>query len=92
MKMVRHLAHLAWSSDKSPDRFLAYSSDPNLFNAEIALQFVATVLRHREYELFCQAVDWFKTKVGAQLFALVKKAAAEDSFDFTQVKDRYVFS
>ncbi|KAK0724019.1 hypothetical protein B0T21DRAFT_395412 [Apiosordaria backusii] len=85
MKIVRHLAQFAWS-DKSLDRY-TYYSEPLVFNEEIALHFVATVLEHREYELFCQAMDWFKSKLGTPLFALVKKAAAEDSFDFSQVKD-----
>ncbi|KAK4196597.1 hypothetical protein QBC40DRAFT_268358 [Triangularia verruculosa] len=69
----------------SPSRLV--SPKPPGFNEQLALQFVAAVLEHREYELFGKSLKWFKTKLGAPLFELVRKAAAEDSFDFTKIKD-----
>ncbi|KAK3379221.1 hypothetical protein B0T24DRAFT_545961 [Lasiosphaeria ovina] len=88
MKMVDHLAKLAWSSDKPTTHSYSYmyGGEPK-FSPEIAMQFLEIVLRHREYELFSKAVGWFRTQVGTRLFTLVRTAAAGDSFDFTQAKD-----
>lgn len=92
MQMVRHLARLAWEQNRDTymGRLLTYTevnrSDQS-FDVEIALQFVATILRHQEYELFCKALDWFKTKVGAQLFVFVEKAISKDPCCFSQIKD-----
>ncbi|KAK4456763.1 hypothetical protein QBC42DRAFT_237836 [Cladorrhinum samala] len=92
MKLVRYLAHMAWSDSLNGRSFFSYSysgsPDPFVFDEEIALQYVATVLEHREYKLFCEAMEWFKTKLGAPLYTLVKEAAAKDSFDFTQIQSK----
>jgi len=90
MRMVRHLARFAWELDDSWGRYSQIAYNPTL-DIDIALQFVETILRHREYKLFCKALGWFKTGAGSQLFTLVKEAANGDSFDFSQVKDRWVF-
>lgn len=86
MRMVRHLARVAW---KSRGSWVAHSQSwhvPTL-NVEIAMEFAETILKYREYELFGEAMGWFK-KVEPKLFALVKVATTEGSFDFGQVKDR----
>ena len=88
MKMVRQLANRAWLPVKDGLDNPLYYCGPK-FDSKVATQFLETLLVHREYELFNTAVGWFKTQVGAWLFALVKKAAREDTFDFSQVKDRY---
>ena len=86
MKVVRQLARTAWSRDPLYGFYFGRSSSDPL-NIEIALKFVATILKYREYDLFNKALGWFKTKVGAELFAHVKEAAAAPSFKFRKIKD-----
>ncbi|KAK0716376.1 hypothetical protein B0H67DRAFT_684362 [Lasiosphaeris hirsuta] len=87
MKMVHHLAQLAWSSEEfTTDSYPNYGRE-RMIVEEIAMQFFEVVLVRREYELFRKAVGWLKTQLGTRLFTLVKSAAAEESFDFDQVKN-----
>ena len=86
MKVVRQLARTAWSRDPLYGFYFGSSSSDPL-NIEIALNFVATILKYREYDLFNKALGWFKTKAGAELFAHVKEAAAAPSFKFRKIKD-----
>jgi hypothetical protein len=91
MKMVRHLAEVAWSPVRDGMDTPFHYCGPKV-SVEVATKFVETVLRHHEYELFNKAMGWFKNQVDTWVFTLVSKAAAEDlSFDFTQIKVRCVF-
>ncbi|KAK3368820.1 hypothetical protein B0T24DRAFT_533126 [Lasiosphaeria ovina] len=93
MKTVQYLAQRAWSSASSTSAAENYMYDPEpKFSMEVALQFLETVLLYQQYELFSKALGWFGTRVGTPLFALVKTAAGEESFDFTKVEDRYNLS
>ncbi|KAI9103108.1 hypothetical protein DFS34DRAFT_700850 [Phlyctochytrium arcticum] len=80
LKMVHWLARILWYPN--------YHS-----NSTLALQVLEMSLRCRQYQLFNCIMLWFdgyfEVAPLAQLFSLVKRTVAEESFDFTRIKDRY---
>ncbi|KAK4185046.1 hypothetical protein QBC35DRAFT_504643 [Podospora australis] len=85
MKMVHHLARLSWAVDNFGSYNYNYTDQK--FSPAIAAEFLETILLHRQYELFNKAIGWFKTRLGTKPFDLVRRAAADDSFEFSRIKE-----
>lgn len=85
MKTVRYLAEIAWNP-KSSRQHRGRAS----FDQDIATDFFDTMLYAQNYDLFNDALDWIKDRVGPWLFDLVVDRSNEETFDFAEIKDRYV--